>query len=196
MKYGISPHIYGSFYHMVCKKKLDKKTAKAVKAEYKAIIGRAKDIGNSRLLNSYCMCAYFIALCRCNKTDPQQNCDILWDGLYHSKLFRSMMGNADSYLDPKKMPGRLKWSEESHKRTYENDWVVDILPGNGEYELGYNYLECGDCKMCRDEGCPELAHYLCQMDFNIADLMGLDLKRTQILADGCSCCDFRYSHKK
>ncbi|MFR4476670.1 MAG: hypothetical protein ACLT3Y_05295 [Ruminococcus callidus] len=26
------------------------------------------------------------------------------------------------------------WSADSHKRRYENDWVVDILPGNGEYD--------------------------------------------------------------
>ena len=48
------------------------------------------------------------------------------------------MGDADAYLDEKKLPGRKKWSEESHKRQYENDWVVDILEGCGEYDLGYD----------------------------------------------------------
>lgn len=50
------------------------------------------------------------------------------------------------------MPARLKWSKESHKRKYENDWVVDILPGNESYDLGYDYHECGICKLCQDEG--------------------------------------------
>lgn len=36
------------------------------------------------------------------------------------------------------------------------------MPGNGEYELGYDYTECGVVKLCRDEGCPELAAYLCK----------------------------------
>ena len=196
MKYSMSPRIYGIFYHMVCKKRLDKKTAKAVMAEYKAVIGRAKDIGNSRLLNSYCMCAYFIALCRENKVDPQANYEILSGGLDESRIFHAMLGNAESYLDPKKMPGRLQWSRDSHKRTYDNDWVVDVLPGNGEYDLGYDYLECGDCKLCRDEGCPELTHYLCDMDYMLTDMMGLDLKRTQTLSEGGCCCDFRYYRRK
>ena len=97
-----------------------------------------------------------------------------------SKLLSSyiMAGDVDSYLDPKKMPGRLKWSEDSHKRLYENDWVVDILPGNGEYDLGYDYHECGACKLCKDEGCPELAAYICRMDFVLADMMNMKLVRT------------------
>ena len=60
------------------------------------------------------------------------------------------------------MAGRLQWSKESYKHIYENDWVVDILPGNDEYDLGYDYHECGICKLCKDEGCPQLAVYLCQ----------------------------------
>lgn len=113
-----------------------------------------------------------------------------------SKLFHKVMGDVDSYLDPKKMPGRLKWSEDSHKRLYENDWVVDILPGNGEYDLGYDYHECGACKLCKDEGCPELAAYICKMDFVLADMMNMKLVRTGTIAEGASYCDFRYSRKK
>ena len=45
-------------------------------------------------------------------------------------LFHKALGNADTYLDPKKLPGRIMWSKESHQCRYENDWIVDILPGN------------------------------------------------------------------
>ncbi|MCD8003841.1 MAG: L-2-amino-thiazoline-4-carboxylic acid hydrolase [Clostridia bacterium] len=31
--------------------------------------------------------------------------------------------------------------------------------------MGYDYLECGICKLCRNEECPVLAKYLCQLDF-------------------------------
>ena len=104
-----------------------------------------------------------------------------------------VLGDAESYLDPKKMEGRLQWSAESHKREYENDWVVDILPGNGEYDLGYDYHECGACKLCNDEGCPELAAYICRMDFVLADIMNMKLVRTGTIAEGAPYCDFRYS---
>ena len=96
------------------------------------------------------MASYYIAMNRSTGKSAQENFEIFRDGLCASKLFHKVMGDVDSYLDPKKMPGRLKWSEDSHKRLYENDWVVDILPGNGEYDLGYDYHECGACKLCRN----------------------------------------------
>lgn len=196
MKINSSIRLYGWFYNNSCKKALKKKFGKSmvrrVKKEYYSVIERAKDIGPSRLLSSYCMGAYFIALNRLTNLSPEENYKIFKDGLYSSRLFHKAMGNADSYLDPKKMRGRIKWSQESHKCQFENDWIVDILPGNDVYDLGYNYLQCGICLLCRDEGCPELASYLCRLDFVLADMMGMELKRTMTIADGGEYCDFRY----
>ena len=172
-----------------------KDTAQKIKKEYREIAGRAKDIGPSRLLSSYIMGIYFIALNRSTGKTAEENYSIFKEGLCASGLFHKVLGNADSYLDEKKMPGRLQWSADSHKHQYENDWVVDILPGNGDYDLGYDYHECGICKICRDEGCPELASYLCRMDFVLADIMNMKLERTGTIADGADYCDFRYSRK-
>lgn len=91
------------------------------------------------------------------------------------------------------MPGRLQWSADSHKRKYENDWVVDILPGTETYDLGYDYHVCGACKLCQDEGCPELAAYICRMDYVLAEIMHMKLVRTGTIAEGAPYCDFRYS---
>ena len=117
------------------------------------------------------------------------------DGLSANQLFHKVVGNADSYLDVKKLPARKKWSADSHKRKYENDWVVDILEGgaNDDFELGYDYHTCGICSLCRDEGCFELAKYLCRMDYVLADMMHMRLVRTQTIAEGATYCDFRYS---
>lgn len=41
----------------------------------------------------------------------------------------------------------------------------------------------------------DLAKYLCQLDFVMADMMGIELKRTQTIAEGAQYCDFRYSKK-
>ena len=89
----------------------------------------------------------------------------------------------------------MKWAEESHKVKGENNWVVDVLPRCKDFDLGYDYRECGICKICRDEGCFELAKYLCRLDYVIADMMGVKLVRTQTLAEGGDFCDFRYSLK-
>lgn len=63
-------------------------------------------------------------------------------------------------------------------------------------DLGYDYYECGICKICKDEGCPELAKHLCKLDFMMADLMNAKLVRTKTLAEGADYCDFRYSLKR
>ena len=97
--------------------------------------------------------------------------------------------------DEKKIPGRMEWAHRISSVKNENNWAVEVLPKCAEYDLGYNYTECGICKLCRDEGCPELAKYMCRLDYIIADMMGADLVRTMTLAQGGDMCDFRYSLK-
>lgn len=200
MKENTGTRLYGCFYSHACKKQLAKRygrpTLNAAKKEYRAIIRRAKDIGPSRLLSAYCMGAWFIALNRSTGDSAEENYVLFRDSLQKSRLFAMAMGDADAYLDEKKLPGRLKWAKESKKRTYENDWVVEVLPGGAVFDLGYDYLECGICKLCRDEGCPELARYLCRMDFVLAELMGMELMRTTTIAEGGERCDFRYRRKQ
>ena len=52
------------------------------------------------------------------------------------------------------------------------------------------------CKLCKDEGCPQLAVYFCQMDYVLADIMHMKLVRTKTIAEGAGYCDFRYSKYK
>ena len=198
MKNTFSVRLIYHFYHNAVKAELKrrgfpKNTSRKIAKEHKIILDRAKDIGKSNLLSSYIMGSYFIALNRSTSRSAEENYGIFRDGLCASKLFHKIMGDADSYLDPKRIPARRQWSEDSHKRKYENDWVVDILPGNDEYDLGYDYHECGICKLCQGEGCAELAAYLCRMDYVLADIMNMKLVRTGTIAEGASCCDFRYS---
>ena len=130
-----------------------------------------------------------------NKSVSRKQVKNVAKAISSSKLIKSTMGNSESYLDEKKLPGRLQWAEESKKRTQKNNWVVEVLPGCDEYDLGYDYYECGVCKICRDEGCPELAKYMCRLDFVIADIMGMKLVRTKTLTEGADLCDFRYSRR-
>ncbi|ETA81722.1 L-2-amino-thiazoline-4-carboxylic acid hydrolase [Youngiibacter fragilis] len=202
MKCNFSTKLYGWFYHSSCKKEIKKNyeseqdNIKAIKKEYISIILRAKDIGNSKLLSAYCMAAYFISICRMTKMPPDEAYGMFKDALYANRLFHIAMGDAESYLNPKRMPERKQWEKDSHLHKYENDWVVVVLDKTDQYDLGYDYHDCGICKLCQDEGCFELAKYLCQLDFVMADMMGLSLKRTQTIAEGAKYCDFRYSKKQ
>ena len=198
MKSNFSTKLLGKFYLKVCKKGLkekgiSKQTIKDIKDEYNMVIERAKDIGKAQLLSSYLMGGYFIAMNRKSGLTADENYEILLNGLMSSKLFHKIMGNSKSYFNPKRTEKRKIWANKSHLKKYENDWVVDILDGNDQYDLGYDYTQCGICKLFKDEGCFELAHYMCQMDYPMADMIGIKLKRTKTLANGDNVCDFRYS---
>lgn len=166
---------------------------KAVRREYRRILSRAGDIGKRNpLLSCYAMAAWFIAMNRMDHLSPEENGEIMLEGFRKSRIFAWVMGDADHYLDPKRIEQQKKWAEETHQKRYADDWVLDCLPGNGDYALGYDYWECGICKLCRAEGCPELARYLCQLDFLFAEVMGLRLERSTTLAQGGEKCDFRF----
>ena len=109
-----------------------------------------------------------------------------------SKLLKAMMGSPKQYFSEEKMQKRRSWSKQTYEKTYPNDWVVDVLEKTPDYEFGLDYHECGVCKLCRDEGCPELAKYLCRLDFLLVEIMGIHLHRTMVLADGAPKCDFRF----
>ena len=120
MKENAGTRLYGWFYSHTCKKQMalqyGRRTLRAAKKEYRAILRRAKDIGPSRLLSAYCMAAWFIALNRSTGVSAEENYTLFRDGLQNSRLFAMALGNADAYLDERKLPGRLQWAAESKKR--------------------------------------------------------------------------------
>ena len=197
MEFNMTFKLFGKVLTGFLKKRISDKTViNAVKDEYKKIALRAKDIGGkNNLLSSYAMAAYFIAMNRCDGLSAEENIQILEEGLKTSKLVRMTLGSGDGYFDAKKTEHRKEWSKETHEHKYENDWVVDILPKCEDYELGYDYHECGVCKLCEDEGCFELAKYLCRLDWLLVELIGIHLERTQTLAEGGEKCDFRFQKK-
>ena len=61
--------------------------------------------------------------------------------------------------------------------------------------MGYDYTECGVCKLCKDEGVPHLAKYMCSLDYLLVDIVGIGLDRTTTIAEGGNKCDFRFYEK-
>ena len=191
----------GLYFHSACKKGqtargLSDKTRADILREHRAIVARAKDMSDSRLCTSYLMGAYFIAMNRCSGLDAAQNYEILADALKNNSMFKKAMGSAEDYLSEDKIPGRMEWARQISSAKGENNWAVEVLPKSADYDLGYNYYQCGICKLCKDEGMPGLAKYLCRLDYVIADIMGAELVRTKTLAEGADMCDFRYSLKE
>lgn len=194
---NISTQLMGQFFFQIVKKELTLPCRKKIRTEYERILASAKDIGkHNTLLSAYALGAWFIAMNRENDLSPEENCILLTESLRNSRIFRMVMGDAEHYLSPKRIEKQKKWANSTKERRYENDWVVNLIPGNDVYDLGYDYLECGICKLCRDEGCPEFAQYLCKLDYMFAEVMGLHLERTSTLAEGGDKCDFRFSRAK
>ena len=165
--------------------------------EYKDIIQRADDIGKHNiLLGAYGLAAYFIAMHRQSGFNDDENFKIIEKALKNSKLYAILMGDADSYFSEKAMERRRKWSQETYKRKYKNDWVVDFIEKSDTYEFGFDYHECGVCKLCQNENCMDIAKYLCKLDYMTVDMMGIGLDRTKTLANGDDVCDFRFKRLK
>lgn len=89
-----------------------------------------------------------------------------------------------------------KAARRSQARRYPDDWVFEILDGDGEsYDFGMDVTECGAVKYLHAHGADELAPYICDLDYVVAEKMGYGLRRTKTLAWGCDRCDFRISQR-
>jgi len=81
----------------------------------------------------------------------------------------------------------------SHRREYLEDYVYNFIEGDGKtFDYGVDYIECAACKFLEREGAYELAQYLCPADILYSETLGWGLTRTQTLAQGGDCCDFRF----
>lgn len=198
MKYDMTFKALGFVMNGVVKKKIPQRDiCRKIRREYRAIAERAADIGaHNRLLGSYAMAAYFISMNRVDGLTAEENYNILAEGLPHSRLFKMAMGSGKTYFSEKNMESRRQWSRETYRREYKNDWVVDVLEKTDDYAFGFDYRECGACKLFRDEGCFQLAKYYCRLDFMTVEVMGIGLKRTMTIGDGFDHCDFRFIKKQ
>lgn len=92
---------------------------------------------------------------------------------------------------------RRRAAVNSQQRRYPDDWVFEVVEGNGQgFAFGVDYTECGVVKYLAREGAPELAPYLCWIDYPSFAAMSLRLDRTETLAQGGQRCDFRMSRGK
>jgi hypothetical protein len=98
---------------------------------------------------------------------------------------------------PKFVEQRKSAAAVSQQRRYPDDWVFEFVEGDGRsFDFGADYTECGLVKYLHREGAPELAPYLCWLDYPQFAAMGLRLDRSQTLAQGGQRCDFRISRRK
>jgi hypothetical protein len=94
----------------------------------------------------------------------------------------------------KRIDQRRHAAAVSQERRYPGDWVFEIVHGDGQtFEFGVDYTECGIVKYLTRQGAPELAPYLCWLDYPMCAAMQVKLIRTETVAQGCERCNFRFS---
>jgi hypothetical protein len=86
---------------------------------------------------------------------------------------------------------------QSQQRAHPADFLVEHVPASpgGEFDFGFNFRECGICKLFQAEGAGQLTRHMCQIDYIGSALNGLTLTRTGTIAEGASHCDFRFKHQ-
>lgn len=81
----------------------------------------------------------------------------------------------------------------SQQRQFPGDFVIELVPTQeGNALQGINYLECGVVKFFAQQGAAELTPHMCRIDYLLFPAMGIQLKRTGTIAQGCTHCDFRF----
>lgn len=86
-----------------------------------------------------------------------------------------------------------KRAKESQERKYPGGYVFTFIKGDGQtFDYGLDYIECAGCKFLSQQGAPELAPFLCELDRTSSEILGWGLTRTMTLAKGHTKCDFRF----
>ena len=100
-------------------------------------------------------------------------------------------------FDQRRIEKRRRDAEISQQRRYPDDWVFEIVDGDGQdFDFGVDYTECGVVKYFAREGASELAAYGCWIDYPMFAAMGVRLDRSETVAQGGRRCDFRMSRGK
>jgi hypothetical protein len=96
-------------------------------------------------------------------------------------------------FDPVYVSFQKKITEESQKKLYPNDWLVDFVEGDGEkFEWGLDIKECGVQKAYKNLGEEKYLPFICLGDHYEAEGLGYGFTRTQALGFGAPLCNHRF----
>ena len=118
--------------------------------------------------------------------------------LYDSILTR--IGEAKPPIPPAEvltteqlMLRRREQAVRSQLRSFPGDYVYEFIIGKvGEFDYGYDFLECAAQKFYHAQGADEFLPIYCFLDFAWSRLYELGLSRTMTLAQGHPKCNHRF----
>jgi hypothetical protein len=160
------------------------------------IIGGDENHLTENLYLSAAMLAFYQAL-KAHGKPVEEVARIIYLGtasLYASFPFNAMLWwEGRKAFSRKRLEKLRREAAASQERQYPGDWVYNFVPGDSKtFLFGVDYIECGIVKYLNQEGAPELAPYLCWLDYPMCAAMRMGLIRTKTLALGDEKCNFRF----
>jgi len=139
----------------------------------------------------------YLKILRKNDVSTRQNGKMIFDAskiYYNKEISKSLRPIIRWYtFSDFKQNTTKKVALKTQLRKYKEDWVMEFIKGDeGKFEYGVNYKECGLVKLYKAHGVEEFTPYLCLTDYSLLTLLGIELKRTQTIANGGAFCDFRF----
>lgn len=89
---------------------------------------------------------------------------------------------------------RWWWFRSANRADEPDGQRFECVEPRGNLFYGFNVTRCGIVKYLTAEGAPELAPVICRGDDNVRKYLpsNVEFRRTQVIAEEASCCDFRY----
>jgi hypothetical protein len=96
-------------------------------------------------------------------------------------------------FDPVYMDYQKKLTEETQKKLYPEDWLMDFVEGDGDsFEWGWDIQECGVQKAFKKFGDEKYLPFICLYDHYEAEGLGFGFSRTQTIGFGAPICTHRF----
>ncbi len=84
-------------------------------------------------------------------------------------------------------------TEETQKKLYPDDWVMDFIEGDGKnFVWGWDIHECGVQKAYKKLGEEKYLPFICLGDYYEAEGLGFGFNRDQTLGFGAPLCTHRF----
>ncbi|MDP2849424.1 MAG: L-2-amino-thiazoline-4-carboxylic acid hydrolase [Humidesulfovibrio sp.] len=170
------------------------------RARFAALIPAIPDIGpGNRNQESLLQAVWLTAVTQAMQAygQPEKDAGRLLYDLCQEELSRTprerLKAQGQAMFAPQGRAELAAWTQKTQARRYHGDWVGVAVFGDGaDFDLGYDYSECGAVKFFQANGVGAVAPYFCLNDFVLSQAQGTGLSRAHTIGQGDALCDFRY----
>jgi hypothetical protein len=156
-------------------------------------IGGADNHLTESLIESVIYLSFHLAMQKHHRT-AEETGKILFDSIL------TRLGEPRPPIPPAKilsteqlMMRRRERATRSQLRSFPGDYVFEFIAGKvGEFDYGYDFIECAAQKFYHAQGADEFLPFYCFLDFAWSRVYELGLSRTMTLAQGHPMCNHRF----